>query len=352
MKRNGGFTLVELLVTIAASSIVLAAAASLLLLGVRIQKAVQEEAEEQQTIRIVLTMLEDLTASGKISNINQLDANSWAIYGQNDSILLQYHADDQTLRTGDATGTILVDKLQNANVQLTGSLLTFSFDTKNHNYSTSVYCRTQVDVNIGSGKEIVDDMNHPSEGGGTGSVTFPDTVILSEEEKADRYAFLKTLASQYGSTGKINGSDNYFSELYIGGYGEDHPGWNENTPWCACFLSWAAALQPTSALTNAAPRFADVDYGMADFKNPEKPGIWEEPRSTYAPIPGDYIFFDWSGGNDPDHVGAVLCIQGNLVYTIEGNSGGKVDVHSYSLNDSRIVGYGVLDWNKGTETTE
>lgn len=350
MKRNDGFTLVELLVTIAASSIVLAAAASLLLLGVRIQKAVQEEAGEQQTIRIVLNMLEDLSASGKISSINQLDENSWAIYSQNDSILLQYHADDHTLRTGDPTGTILVDKLKNANVQLTGSLLTFTFDTKDHNYSTSIYCRTQVDVDVNTGKEIVEDLNSMDEGENISSVTFPDVSILSPEEKAARYAFLQTLASQYGSTGKIKGSDIYFSEWYIGGYGEDHPGWNADTPWCACFLSWAAARQPTGALINAAPQFADVDNGMAYFTDPEKPGGWRNGGDR--PIPGDYIFFDWSGGNDPDHVGAVLCVRGNLVYTIEGNSGGKVNVHSYSLNDSRIVGYGVLDWNKGTETTE
>ena len=45
MKRNnGGFTLVELLVTVAVSSIVLAAAASLLLFGFRVHKAVREEA--------------------------------------------------------------------------------------------------------------------------------------------------------------------------------------------------------------------------------------------------------------------------------------------------------------------
>ena len=76
------------------------------------------------------------------------------------------------------------------------------------------------------------------------------------------------------------------------------------------------------------------------------------------PIPGDYVFFDWDGGTDPDggkdpdHVGAVLCVKGGFLYTIEGNSGGKVAVNRYPLSDKRIVGYGVLNWKTGKETTE
>ena len=86
---------------------------------------------------------------------------------------------------------------------------------------------------------------------------------------------------------------------------------------------------------------------MAKFKD-GRYGQWRERTAT--PIPGDYVFFDWDGrndpdgGNDPDHVGAVLCVEGNFLYTIEGNSGGRVAVHRYDLNDQRIVGYGVLDW--------
>ena len=79
-------------------------------------------------------------------------------------------------------------------------------------------------------------------------------------------------------------------------------------------------------------------------------GQWRERGAT--PIPGDYVFFDWDKGTDPDHVGAVLCVKGGFLYTIEGNSGGKVAVQRYSLGDSRIVGYGVLNWKTGKETTE
>ena len=53
---------------------------------------------------------------------------------------------------------------------------------------------------------------------------------------------------------------------------------------------------------------------------------------------------DPDGVKDPDHVGAVLCVEGNFLYTIEGNSGGRVAVQRYLLSDPRIVGYGVLKW--------
>ena len=78
---------------------------------------------------------------------------------------------------------------------------------------------------------------------------------------------------------------------------------------------------------------------MAVFKAQDK---WRDRGAT--PIPGDYVFFDWNGGSDPDHVGAVLCVEGDFLYTIEGNSGGKVAVNRYPKNDPRIVGYGVLNW--------
>ena len=84
---------------------------------------------------------------------------------------------------------------------------------------------------------------------------------------------------------------------------------------------------------------------MKGFKDKSQ---WRERGDTNnKPIPGDYVFFDWDGGNNPDHVGAVLCVDENgYLYTIEGNSGGKVAVNRYSLSDPRIVGYGVLNWKK------
>ena len=339
MKRNNsGFTMVELLVTVAVSSIVLAAAASLMLLGLRVHQTTQKEAGEQQTVRIVLSALEDLSASGKIYRVEPL-SDGWQLQGKTadgaaGAVLLRYNSGKLT--SGTSGDQVLLDNLRGAQVILDGSLVTFTFATAAHRYSTSVFCRTGIEgdsVGKEDALEKLEELKTP---------TLPESTELSEAEKKARFAFLQTLADQYDSRGEIKNGDgtyNYFSEWYINGY-KNHPGWNQYTPWCACFLSWAADQQKTS-INGTPPSFADVDKGMTKFKDS---GMWRDRGAT--PIPGDYVFFDWDGGTDPDpdHVGAVLCVKDGYLYTIEGNSGGKVAVNRYPKNDPRIVGYGVLNW--------
>lgn len=341
MKRNNsGFTMVELLVTVAVSSIVLAAAASLMLLGLRVHQTTQKEAGEQQTVRIVLSALEDLSASGKIYRVEPL-SDGWQLQGKTadgtpGAVLLRYNSGKLT--SGTSGDQVLLDNLRGARVDLDGSLVTFTFATAAHSYSTSVFCRTGIEgdsVGKEEAKEKLDELKKPN---------------LTDAEKKARYAFLKTLADQYDSRGNILKGDTsrykYFSEWYIGGYA-NNPGWNQYTPWCGCFLSWAADQQKAS-INGDPPSFADVDEGMAKFT---ESGKWRSPNdANNMPIPGDYVFFDWDGrndpdgGKDPDHVGAVLFVDETQLYTIEGNSGGRVAVHRYPLSDKRIVGYGVLNW--------
>lgn len=349
MKRNNsGFTMVELLVTVAVSSIVLAAAASLMLLGLRVHQTTQKEAGEQQTVRIVLSALEDLSASGKIYRVEPL-SDGWQLQGKTadgtpGAVLLRYNSG--TLTSGTSGDQVLLDNLRGARVDLDGSLVTFTFATAAHSYSTSVFCRTGIEGDSVGKAEAEDILKE--------TPTLPDAANLTDAEKKARFAFLKTLAGQYDSRGEIKSDDStytYFSEWYIRDYAKN-PGWNQYTPWCGCFLSWGADQQKAS-INGDPPSFADVDEGMKGFKDSR---MWREGGAT--PIPGDYVFFDWDGrndpdgGKDPDHVGAVLCVKGDYLYTIEGNSGGKVAVNCYPLSDKRIVGYGVLNWKTGEETTE
>lgn len=346
MKRNNsGFTMVELLVTVAVSSIVLAAAASLMLLGLRVHQTTQKEAGEQQTVRIVLSALEDLSASGKIYRVEPL-SDGWRLLGKtadgkSGAVLLRYKSGKLT--SGTSGDQVLLDNLRGAQVILDGSLVTFTFATAAHSYSTSVFCRTGIEGDSVGKAEAEDILKK--------TPTLPAAADLTEAEKKARFAFLQKLADQYDSRGEIKSGDStytYFSEWYIGNYA-DHPGWNQYTPWCACFLSWAAD-QMKNSIDGDPPRFANVDTGMKGF---QKSGKWRNPNdANNMPIPGDYVFFDWDRGSDPDHVGAVLCVKDGYLYTIEGNSGGKVAVQRYPLSDSRIVGYGVLNWKTQGETTE
>lgn len=343
MKRNNsGFTMVELLVTVAVSSIVLAAAASLMLLGLRVHQTTQKEAGEQQTVRIVLSALEDLSASGKIYRVQPL-SDGWQLQGKtadgkSGAVLLRYKSGKLT--SGTSGDQVLLDNLRGAQVILDGSLVTFTFATAAHSYSTSVFCRTGIEGDSVGKAEAEDILKK--------TPTLPAAADLTETEKKARFAFLQKLADQYDSRGEIIGGKGYFSEWYIGNYA-DNPGWNQYTPWCGCFLSWGAEQQ-RDTIDGAPPRFADVDKGMASFK---ESGKWRNPNdANNMPIPGDYVFFDWDGDRDPDHVGAVLCVKDGYLYTIEGNSGGKVAVNCYPKNDPRIMGYGVLKWKTQGETTE
>lgn len=341
LKRKDGFTLVELVVGIAAASLVLAAASSLLLMGARIQRTLRDEAQEQQTIRIVLTMLEDLVAEGKIESV-ETTSKGWELKDGASTIILTFE-DGQLLGVGDS---VLLDGLESASANLNGNLLNFTFTTDRGKYETSTYCRTVVvkdkqkneDISKEEGVYNPDNIEGKDE-------SFKNEHLPENEAKDARYAFLKTLCAEYGSTGAIKypiDSQNYqyYSEWYIEGYKN---GWNSSTPWCACFLSWAAAKNAASL--SSVPKFANVNTGVSKFKDGTY-GTWKEP--SYIPIPGDYIFFDWECDDDPDHVGAVLFVNGTgdsaTVYTIEGNSGGRVAIHSYNINDPRIYGYGVLNW--------
>lgn len=348
MKRNNsGFTMVELLVTVAVSSIVLAAAASLMLLGLRVHQTTQKEAGEQQTVRIVLSALEDLSASGKISRVEPF-SDGWRLLGKtadgkSGAVLLRYNSGKLT--SGTSGDQVLLDNLRGAQVILDGNLVTFTFATAAHRYSTSVFCRTGIEgdsVGKEDAQEKLEELKKPN---------LPGAADLTDTEKAARFAFLQKLADQYDSRGEIKSDDStytYFSEWYIDGYARD-PRWNQYTPWCGCFLSWGAEQQ-RDTIDGAPPRFANVDTGMEGF---QKSGKWRNPNDEKnKPIPGDYVFFDWDGDRDPDHVGAVLCVKDGYLYTIEGNSGGKVAVNRYPKNDPRIVGYGVLNWKTGEETTE
>lgn len=331
-EKSGGFTLVELLVTMACSALIMFAAMTFLLVCMRLDVSAQTTASQQGTARIVLSLLEDVTSTGQVERVETV-GDDWMLFGQNGDIILQYSAGADALLTGG--GNVLMDGIQGSGVSLDDSkLLTVSFQANEEQYETSVCCRTSVEaVAYGGNGSWVEEAKEELE---------TDEPAL-EGSYDGRYALLEILAAQYGSGGEIKGAADdepqYFSQWYIGSY-ESNPGWSRDTPWCACFLSWAVAKLEEDMLEHV-PRFSNVDDGMNKFKDGTY-GRWSEAGT--APVPGDFIFFDWDSDDDPEHVGAVFLVRNGRVYTIEGNSGGKVAVHSYALDDQRIMGYGQLKW--------
>ena len=348
LKDNRGFTLVELIVSIASATVVLGAASMLLLMCVRTQRDVLDAAREQQTARTVIAMMENLASDGTIQKVvipvpgdegyDEDDAIGWILKDSEDSEVLTYYSGEGKLT---AKSGVLLEGLNTAHATINGQIFDFSFETDLGSYSTSVYCRlldAQVTDN-GNVKPVEDAIIGVDDSGGN----VDDVKGLEEDvNRTARFEFLKTLIGEYGSTGMISGGGGSYAKWY-------EPSWADNTPWCACYLSWAAAQQfglsgeGSELHTSKNYIFADVDDGWRNMTTIGK---------TDTPVPGDYIFFDWEafsgidadGQNDPDHVGAVLYVANGIVYTIEGNSGNRVAIRSYSLSDPRILGYGVLPW--------
>lgn len=122
---------------------------------------------------------------------------------------------------------------------------------------------------------------------------------------------------------------------------------NSGSAWCAYFVVWCArqAGIDSSIIKNTGwACAADLGVTYKGRSADRKTGI------NYTPLPGDIIIFDWSydgynyaspASEHGDHVGIVVEVKNGMVYTIEGNSSGKVREKSYSLNSSEIKGYGV-----------
>ena len=334
-KSTSGFTLVELIVSIAVGAIVMGAALSFLLMGMRMQSRSYETASQQNSIRIVMALVENLAKEGEIAALHS-DNDGWYITGDDPAIyLLQYDASDKTISI---RGTEVMSGLESSTATLKERLLTITITTKYGTYETSVYCRV---------KEITTIANQTAENG-VSLLMFHAPAPVSPDD--GRKAFLSMLDSQQGSVGEIinaeDGEPQYFSEWYIKQQYEVTPfgegkKWNENTPWCACFISWAAA-QIEADYLNTVPYFANVDEGATEFKTT---GRWK--NHSELPSSGDLIFFNLDSDPEPDHVGAVVEVDSanNIVCTIEGNSDEyNVKGREYSLDSAEILGYGVLDW--------
>lgn len=115
-------------------------------------------------------------------------------------------------------------------------------------------------------------------------------------------------------------------------------GFNGRVEWCATFVSWVAN-ECGYIDTGVIPKFASCRVGVQWFKDR---GQWRD--SGYIPKPGDIIFFDWIANGitgTADHVGIVEKVDGNTIYTVEGNSGDECSERRYKIDDTEVMGYGM-----------
>ncbi len=158
-----------------------------------------------------------------------------------------------------------------------------------------------------------------------------ETGGVGESGGVSSAVIVNTALTQLGNVG---------GEKFWSWYG--FTGWQN---WCACFVSWCAD-QCGYVEAGICPKFAGcTSQGVPWFK---ERGLWQE--RGYVPSAGDYIFIDWNGSGDYDHVGLVEKCEDGVVYTVEGNrntdaAGVSYDEgicirSSYGVNSTYIAGYG------------
>ena len=119
-----------------------------------------------------------------------------------------------------------------------------------------------------------------------------------------------------------------------------------NQPWCAMFVSYC--MNKAGVLPNVVKKFASCSIGWNWFRSKG-----QTRNRGYIPQKGDIIFFDWNPekGDGIDHVGIVNNVNGEYIYTLEGNHDDQVNIYKYHINDARIYGYAVPDYT-GEEIIE
>ena len=320
LRKNGGFTLIELVVGIVIASLVTMAAITVLMLAMRVNCQTSDTASQQNTVRTLLTTMEKAATDGSIKGL-LADLDSWQLVteqikytdGQIEPfsarVIFGFDSETQTIYTNGlievridedknkpvyvvTEGVPILQGVYASNAGIRNGLLSFAVETKEGTFETTVFLRSgSIDSNV-------------------------ETAKPEDNDNASIDKFLAILMSQLNSDGKINydslkevlngltvheepkSKETYYSEWYINqtylnGVGQG--GWNADTPWCACYVSWALA---EAGVVNP-PKYANVDEFMNHFGS----------LSEDAPAPGDLVFFDWltdDGVDDPQHVGVVL----------------------------------------------
>lgn len=146
------------------------------------------------------------------------------------------------------------------------------------------------------------------------------------------------------------GSGNYTK--YARDFDQKYPNWyngkKNGFAWCDMFVDWcfltAYGYEDALRLLCQPEKSAGAGCTYSRRYYANKGQFYTSPKV------GDQIFFG-TGINDCSHTGLVVGVDSSKVYTIEGNTRDMVAKRSYTLNNSRIVGYGRPKYDAEESTT-
>lgn len=364
IKNNKGFTLVEMMLVILVSAIVMFTTTAAAMNIVNLERASKETASTQMDARMLNMWLEELIKDDQIRRVELRGADRGIVelIGEDGNPIIVYLSSENAIVN--ANGDVILDRVLSFDASVdttTGkSLLTVTMTlTPAGGASGQPQTYTMSAFNRAGQIKVV---NEPTPTLQEAAYKLQNVApVIQEPTESKQVAnqnkatFLALLLTQLESDGRIRLSQDEYSISFAEWYSRGE--WGADTPWCACFLSWAAEVSsvlknPTtneSIFASAPPIFASCNDGVVQFR--EKGML--KGRSE-GPEMGDYVFFDFNKKTDgSDHVGMVLFVDeaSRTFTTIEGNSNNKVTTHVYSFDDTDIVAYGVVDWNSNLPTT-
>lgn len=116
--------------------------------------------------------------------------------------------------------------------------------------------------------------------------------------------------------------------------------------WCATFVSAVAiklGYTDIIPIECSCPKMVEIAKKM---------GVWVENENR-TPNPGNIMMYDWQdngvgdGKGQPDHVGIVESVSGNIITVIEGNYSNSVKRRKMVVNGKYIRGYIVPKYDEG-----
>lgn len=117
-------------------------------------------------------------------------------------------------------------------------------------------------------------------------------------------------------------------------------------PWCAVFVAWCAdqcgyienGLFKRTAGASDAYNYLTRTQGFASYPTKSTTPMG---GSEYTPVPGDIIFFARltgdRGSGAYNHVGIIVAVEADGIYTVEGNSNNRVSKNHYTASSARTV---------------
>ena len=144
MKRNDGFTLVELMVSIAIASLITMAALSTMLLGLRINQQTSINAKQQNATNMLMQVIQKVSEEPNITtppeNENKISICS------NDTVIIEWDRVAKAIYMGNSTTPYMENVLSfetdiNKNNLLTLTIKVGETEDKYNEYTASVYCR-------------------------------------------------------------------------------------------------------------------------------------------------------------------------------------------------------------------